>query len=219
MIKVENVSKKFNDQLILSDISLQIADGEKVLFVGQNGAGKSSLMRIILGEFKPNSGEVRVNGFDPFTARKEALSVISFVPQTPPPLKFNLKELCEFVCKSSGVAQENIEKFCEKMELDLKGNFRKPFYKLSGGMKQKMLIAIAFAKNTEAMMFDEPTANLDPKARRNFMDLLGEFARKKTLVFISHRLDEVQSMSNRYVEMDLGRIIKDEPITQGGNRE
>ena len=82
-----------------------------------------------------------------------------------------------------------------------------------------MLIAIAFAKNTEAMMFDEPTANLDPKARRNFMDLLGEFARKKTLVFISHRLDEVQSMSNRYVEMDLGRIIKDEPIAQGGDRE
>ena len=82
-----------------------------------------------------------------------------------------------------------------------------------------MLIAIAFAKDTEAMMFDEPTANLDPKARRNFMDLLGEFAREKTLVFISHRLDEVQSMSNRYVEMDLGRIIKDEPIAQGGDRE
>ena len=69
------------------------------------------------------------------------------------------------------------------------------------------------------MMFDEPTANLDPKARRNFMDLLGEFAREKTLVFISHRLDEVQGMSNRYVEMDLGRIIKDEPIAQGGDRE
>ena len=51
------------------------------------------------------------------------------------------------------------------------------------------------------------------------MDLLGEFAREKTLVFISHRLDEVQGMSNRYVEMDLGRIIKDEPIAQGGNRE
>ena len=51
------------------------------------------------------------------------------------------------------------------------------------------------------------------------MDLLGEFARKKTLVFISHRLDEVQDISNRYVEMDLGRIIKDEPIAQGGDRE
>ena len=83
-------------------------------------------------------------------------------------------------------------------------------------MKQKMLIAIAFAKNTEAMMFDEPTANLDPKARRNFMDLLGEFAREKTLVFISHRLDEVQGISNRYVEMDLGQIVKDELISQGG---
>ena len=216
MIILKDITKAFGSQKILQNVNLSIKKGQKTVVLGQNGAGKSSLMRIILGEFKPNSGEVRVNGFDPFTARKEALSVISFVPQTPPPLKFNLKELCEFVCKSSNVAQKNIEKFCEKMELDLKGNFHKPFYKLSGGMKQKMLIAIAFAKNTEAMMFDEPTANLDPKARRNFMDLLGEFAREKTLIFISHRLDEVQGISNRYVEMDLGQIVKDELISQGG---
>jgi len=79
-----------------------------------------------------------------------------------------------------------------------------------------VLIARALAQRSKVMLLDEPTANLDPKARRNFMDLLGEFAREKTLVFISHRLDEVQGISNRYVEMDLGQIIKDELISQGG---
>ena len=212
MIDIKEVTKIFGSQKILQNVNLSIEKGQKTVVLGQNGAGKSSLMRIILGEFKPNSGEVRVNGFDPFTARKEALSVISFVPQTPPPLKFNLKELCEFVCKSSGVAQENIEKFCEKMELDLKGNFHKPFYKLSGGMKQKMLIAIAFAKNSEILMFDEPTANLDVKARLSFKNLLDNFTQNKTLVFISHRIDEIANLLDRCVYMDLGKIIKEENL-------
>ena len=208
MIILKDITKAFGSQKILQNVNLSIKKGQKTVVLGQNGAGKSSLMRIILGEFKPNSGEVRVNGFDPFTARKEALSVISFVPQTPPPLKFNLKELCEFVCKSSGVAQKNIEKFCEKMELDLKGNFHKPFYKLSGGMKQKMLIAIAFAKNTQAMMFDEPTANLDKQNSLGFIEMLSKLKElKKTVLIATHDIlfDEL-SFVDRYVFLKDGEI-------------
>ena len=210
MIKIQNITKTFGAQKILKNINLHIKKGERVVILGQNGAGKSSLMRIILGEFKPSSGSVLVNNTNPFIDRKNALKIISFVPQTPPPLKFSLKELCEFVCKSSNVNFESIEKFCDKMELDLKANFSKPFYKLSGGMKQKMLIAIAFSKDSEVLMFDEPTANLDPKARENFINLLTQFSKDKTFIFISHRIDEIKEISNRYVEIDLGEIIKDE---------
>lgn len=210
MIKIQNITKTFGTQKILKNINLHIKKGERVVILGQNGAGKSSLMRIILGEFKPSSGSVLVNNTNPFIDRKNALKIISFVPQTPPPLKFSLKELCEFVCKSSNVNFESIEKFCDKMELDLKANFSKAFYKLSGGMKQKMLIAIAFSKDSEVLMFDEPTANLDPKARENFINLLTQFSKDKTFIFISHRIDEIKEISNRYVEIDLGEIIKDE---------
>jgi len=85
MIEIKNVSKKFADQFVLKDINLNIADGEQVLFVGQNGAGKSSLMRTILGEYIPTSGSVAIDGFDSFKQRSRALRGISFVPQTPPP--------------------------------------------------------------------------------------------------------------------------------------
>jgi len=140
------------------------------------------------------------------------LKFISFVPQTPPPLKFNLRELCEFVCKSSNVKFEEIEKFSKLLELDLHANLNKPFYKLSGGMKQKMLIAIAFAKDSEILMFDEPTANLDVKARLSFKNLLDNFTQNKTLVFISHRIDEIANLLDRCVYMDLGKIIKEENL-------
>ena len=77
-------------------------------------------------------------------------------------------------------------------------------------MKQKMLISIAFAKNTPVMMFDEPTANLDPGARERFLTLVNEFGADKTLIFISHRLSEIGDMLDRFVEMDLGCVVKDE---------
>lgn len=212
MIDIKEVTKIFGSQKILDSVSLNVKAGEKIAILGQNGAGKSSLMRIILGEFVPNGGSVAIKGVNTLKDRKEALKFISFVPQTPPPLKFSLRELCEFVCKSSNVKFEDIEKFSKLLELDLHANLNKSFYKLSGGMKQKMLIAIAFAKDSEILMFDEPTANLDVKARESFKNLLDNFTQNKTLVFISHRIDEIAHLLDRCVYMDLGKIIKEENL-------
>ena len=91
MIDIKEVTKIFGSQKILDSVSLNVKAGEKIAILGQNGAGKSSLMRIILGEFVPNSGSVAINGVNTLKDRKEALKFISFVPQTPPPLKFSLR--------------------------------------------------------------------------------------------------------------------------------
>ena len=84
--------------------------------------------------------------------------------------------------------------------------------KLSGGMKQKFLIALAFGRASKAMIFDEPTANLDPSAREHFKTLLHNHAKDKSLIFISHRLEEVGGLVNRMICMDLGRIIDDKNV-------
>lgn len=212
MIEIKNVSKKFADQFVLKDINLNIADGEQVLFVGQNGAGKSSLMRTILGEYIPTSGSVAIDGFDSFKQRSRALRGISFVPQTPPPLKLSLNELIYFAERTADASREDIVKFCDEMELDLGSNLNKPFHKLSGGMKQKFLIALAFGRASKAMIFDEPTANLDPSAREHFKTLLRKYAKDKSLIFISHRLDEVEGLVKRMICMDLGRIVDDKNV-------
>lgn len=212
MIEIKNVSKKFADQFVLKDIDLNIDDGEQVLFVGQNGAGKSSLMRTILGEYIPTSGSVTIDGFDSFKQRSRALRGISFVPQTPPPLKLSLNELIYFAERTADASRGDIVKFCDEMELDLSSNLNKPFHKLSGGMKQKFLIALAFGRASKAMIFDEPTANLDPSAREHFKTLLRKYAKDKSLIFISHRLDEVEGLVKRMICMDLGRIVDDKNV-------
>lgn len=212
MIEIKNVSKKFADQFVLKDIDLNIADGEQVLFVGQNGAGKSSLMRTILGEYIPTSGSVTIDGFDSFKQRSRALRGISFVPQTPPPLKLSLNELIYFAERTADASRAGIVKFCDEMELDLSSNLNKPFHKLSGGMKQKFLIALAFGRASKAMIFDEPTANLDPSAREHFKTLLRKYAKDRSLIFISHRLDEVEGLVKRMICMDLGRIVDDKNV-------
>lgn len=212
MIEIKNVSKKFADQFVLKDIDLNIAGGEQVLFVGQNGAGKSSLMRTILGEYIPTSGSVTIDGFDSFKQRSRALRGISFVPQTPPPLKLSLNELIYFAERTADASRADIVKFCDEMELDLSSNLNKPFHKLSGGMKQKFLIALAFGRASKAMIFDEPTANLDPGAREHFKTLLRKYAKDKSLIFISHRLDEVEGLVKRMICMDLGRIVDDKNV-------
>ena len=212
MIEIKNVSKKFANQFVLKDINLNIADGEQVLFVGQNGAGKSSLMRTILGEYIPTSGSVAIDGFDSFKQRSRALRGISFVPQTPPPLKLSLNELIYFAERTADASRAGIVKFCDEMELDLSSNLNKPFHKLSGGMKQKFLIALAFGRASKAMIFDEPTANLDPSAREHFKTLLRKYAKDKSLIFISHRLDEVEGLVKRMICMDLGRIVDDKNV-------
>ena len=190
MIEVKNATKKFMNTKVLNDINLYIKEGEKVALMGPNGAGKTTLIRAILGFYHLEEGNIRVGGFDSIKNREIILKRVGFIPQIPTPIKLKVKELLEYVSKSSNKKEEIIVEFIEKMDLDIKNNLNKPFYKLSGGMKQKFLIGIAIAKQSDILIFDEPTANLDPKAREKFYKLLE--GNKATTIFITHRFEEIK---------------------------
>ena len=209
MIKITNLTKKFGDQVVLDNINLNIESGDKVLIMGQNGAGKTTLMKAILAQIVCQSGEVLIGGINPVKHRKKALKFLSFVPQTPPPLRLSVAEICDYAVRTYGVVLGDVERYLKEFDLDYEREKNKPFHKLSGGMKQKVLIAIALARNSQIIMFDEPTANLDPEAREKFLSLLRADFADKTLVFISHRVSEVEGLVTRTVEMDLGKIAKE----------
>lgn len=210
MIEIHNVSKKFGNALSLDDLTLSFHQGDHVALMGPNGAGKTTLIRLILGYYHPNNGAILVNGLNPVKERIRVLQNISFVPQLPPPIKLNLDELMTYACKSTQIERASILHFAKEMELDIEPNLSKSFFKLSGGMKQKMLIAISLARQSEIMIYDEPTANLDPKARDNFHRLLKNETRAKTALFVTHRLDEMKELVNRQIYMDLGKVLSDE---------
>ncbi|MDD3343131.1 MAG: ATP-binding cassette domain-containing protein [Sulfurospirillaceae bacterium] len=212
MIEVKNVTKRFGSTLSLDNVSLTFEKDDYVALMGPNGAGKTTLIRLILGYYHPSHGEVRIDGLDAIKQRISVLERISFIPQLPPPIKLSLNELMSYVCASAKITKESIEYFAKEMELDLKENLNKSFFKLSGGMKQKMLIAISLAKKSEIIIYDEPTANLDPKARDNFYRLLKQNENGKISLFVTHRLDEIHEIVNRQIYMDLGKVVSDEKV-------
>jgi len=197
---------------VLDNVSVTINGGDRIAMMGPNGAGKTTLVRAILGFYHIDSGEISVNGFDPVKKRVDVLKNISFIPQLPPPVKLSIEELLMYVERSSGVSKEKIFEESSKMDLDLKSHIKKPFFKLSGGMKQKLLIAIALSKKSNLLIFDEPTANLDPKGREKFYELLTEIDTECSTLFITHRLDEIEGLVNRKIYMDLGKVTEDEKI-------
>ena len=212
MIKVKNVIKSFDKNISLNNISVDFKSGDSIALMGANGAGKTTLIRAILGYYHLDSGEILVNDLDPIKNRTQVLQHISFVPQLPPPIKLTINELLHYVSISSNISIDLIKHFASAMKLDINNNLNKSFFKLSGGMKQKLLIAISLAKKSDIIVYDEPTANLDPKARDDFYRLLEENKNEKVLLFVTHRLEEVQSLVNRQIYMDLGNIISDEKI-------
>ena len=214
MIQVKNLTKKFSSHISLDNVNIEFNKNEYIALMGPNGAGKTTLIRSILGYYHPNSGGVLINGLDPIKQRVDVLEHISFVPQLPPPIKLSLNELMQYIEASSNVDKELIMHYANEMKLDIKENLNKSFFKLSGGMKQKMLIAISLAKKSNIIIYDEPTANLDPKARDDFYRLLKQNEDDKILLFVTHRLDEVKDIVNRQVYMDLGKIISDEKVKE-----
>ena len=212
LVSVEKVNKTFMGSKVLDNVDLTIERGDRIAMMGPNGAGKTTLVRAMLGFYHIDSGKISVNGYDPVKNRVDVLKNISFIPQLPPPVRLSIEELLLYVERSSGVSREKIFKESERMDLDIKKHILKPFFKLSGGMKQKLLIAVALSKKSDLLIFDEPTANLDPKGREKFYELLTEIGDECSTLFITHRLDEIEGLANRKIYMDLGKVVEDEKI-------
>ena len=140
---------------------------------------------------------MRVDGLDPRVEREKVLSRVGFVPQLPPPLKVPVGQLIRFaasVCQSDPQPMHDVAK---RLGLDTHEIRHQPFVKLSGGQKQKLLIAIALGRDTNLLVMDEPAANLDPEARAIFFELLAE-KKEAVMLISSHRLDEVAAGESGY---------------------
>ena len=211
MIQFSNVSKSFRKTCVLDDISLDIGLSERVALIGSNGAGKTTLIRCLLGEYTFD-GRVTIDGRDPRRERTAVLGSIGFVPQLPPPLKMPVAQLIDFSAALCGTDPARIHELAQRLGLDLAPILTRPFVKLSGGMKQKLLIAIALGREAKVLVMDEPAANLDPEARKIFFELLAERQQDVTMLISSHRLNEVSALVNRVVEMDMGKVVLDDRV-------
>ncbi len=211
MIKFEKTTKRFRHTEVLKAVELDIDRGHRVALVGSNGAGKTTLIRCLLGEYTCE-GRVTVDGMDPRINRREVLSKVGFVPQLPPPLKMPVGQLLRFSASLCGSDQKLMEQVADRIGFEVDRFRHQPFVKLSGGQKQKLLIAIALGRDSELLVMDEPAANLDPEARHVFFQLLAEKQDQAVMLISSHRLDEVAPLVNRVIELDQGNVVLDDRV-------
>ncbi len=211
LISVDQLTKSFKKTTVIENLTNGFKAGERIALVGQNGAGKTTLIRCILGLYKYD-GTIEVLGMNPRKDREIILQNIGFVPQIPPPIKMTVGEMLDFFGKLTDTDKQEFIDISENLGLDIKGNLHKPFMKLSGGMKQKLLVSFALGRKPKILLMDEPAANLDPKARAILFDYLHNFDKNALMIISSHRIDEVEDLVNRLIEMDMGKIVIDKEV-------
>jgi len=211
MIQFNQVRKSFRKNEVLKGLDLQINRGERIALVGSNGAGKTTMIRCLLGEYI-HEGKVFIDGLEPREKRQEVLKKIGFVPQLPPPLKMPVGQLVSYTATLCQSDEDNIIDVIEQLGLDYEQIRTQPFVKLSGGQKQKVLISMALGREVEILILDEPAANLDPEARHIFFSLLAKKQDNAVMLISSHRLDEIAPLVNRVIEMDQGEVVLDDKV-------
>lgn len=209
-IELSGVRKRFGAAEVLRGIDLVVPAGRRVALIGPNGSGKSTLLRSLLG-LVACEGEVRLDGRSPFEDRVEVARRLAYVPQVAPQLGAPVRDVVDLVARTRELDPAAIYRVAARLELDVAALRGRPFRALSGGMKQKLLIALALASPASLLVMDEPTASLDAGARERFFLLCEELAPDRTLLLCSHRLEELRHLSEHVVSLEEGRVAYDGP--------
>lgn len=213
MISIQNVSKRFGAVQALEAVSLELPPGSRVALVGTNGSGKTTLLRAMCGLLRVE-GRITLYGSDVATEPQVALRSLSSMPQIAPPLDAPVVELVRAFCVLRNRNPVAVAARAKRLGLDLETVARTRVRDLSGGMKQKLLAALALTAEAPVLVCDEPTANLDPAARRVFFEEVLARPTNSILVLCSHRVDEVQHLVERVVQLDEGRVVADATLSQ-----
>ena len=208
MISIEGVSKRFGELVALADVSFTIAPGEHLAFVGPNGSGKTTLLRALLGLVR-TTGRITIDGVDVARDPARALEKVAYIPQVSPPVEAPVRDVVRAIAELRGIDPRRIADRAEALGLSLERCATTRFAHLSGGMKQKLLAALALSAETPILVCDEPTANLDAEARRVFFDEIRRGPPERVVILCSHRSDELSNVAERVIEFREGRIERD----------
>ena len=214
-IEAYNLSKIYKDTRVpaLDNISLKIDKGQIFTLLGRNGAGKTTFVRICATQLLPTSGTLKVSGYDVISQAEHIRKFISVVPQEGRPLRAltpwdHVYNWLKIRGEEKSIAKIKTEKILERFEL-LKVK-DKHAMNLSGGMKQKILVAMATAVDADLLFLDEPTIGLDPVSRRQVWSLMQDLKKEgKTILLTTHYMDEAEILSDKIVIIDNGKIVKE----------
>ena len=201
-IELLDIHKRFGRTIALGGVSLVARRGEVLGFVGQNGAGKSTALRIASGFLDPDRGSARIMGRDVRTERSRARQAIGYLPESAPLYRdMRVSEFLRFRARLKGVVRgavnRRIAEVCDR--LGLADHQRAVIGTLSRGYRQRVGLADALIGEPPILLLDEPTSGLDPMQRRELRTLLADLAGQHTIVLSSHALTEIETLASRVV--------------------
>ncbi|MEW6557909.1 MAG: ABC transporter ATP-binding protein [Elusimicrobiota bacterium] len=207
MLKITNLTKKFNTKVAVDNISLDIPSGEIFGLLGPNGAGKTTTIKMIAGLIRPTAGSIIVNTYDIQKEPIEAKKIIGLLPDTPFVYqKLTGREFLEFICGIYNISSEKIDKYLEQFEL--KNYSDELIESYSHGMQQKLVLASILMREPKIILLDEPLVGLDPKSARLVKNIYYELAQKGTTIFLStHILEIAEKLCTKLAIINEGKII------------
>jgi ABC-2 type transport system ATP-binding protein len=212
-IEVENLTKQYGDLPAVNDISFNVMKGEVFALLGPNGAGKTTTVEIIETIRRPTSGTVRLLGMDVTKKKSDIVPRIGVLPQGFSSFdRITVRETMQYYSRLFHRGSVDIDGLIELVQL--KDKAKEQYMRLSGGLKQRLGIAIALVNDPEVVFLDEPTTGLDPRARHEVWEvLLGLKKEGKTIFLTTHYMEEAELLADTVAIISKGKIIAmDSPV-------
>lgn len=208
-IEVQNLTKRFGDFTALDDLSFTVEQGETIALLGPNGSGKTTSLKCMVGLTIPTSGKILIGDHDLRTHARQAKQLMSYLPQR---VAFHdqltAREVLQFYCRLRSLPQQRIEQTLATPNFHFNGFSDKPVSQFSGGMLQRLGLAVACLPDAPVLVLDEPTSSLDPVGAIQFRHFLTSLkSQGKTIVFSSHILNDVMQLADRVAILVGGRLV------------
>jgi len=210
LIRVENLSRRYGDNLAVDDLSFEVARGEVLGFLGPNGAGKSTTMQMLSGNLAPHAGRVTINGIDLLDEPKRAKLDLGYLPEQPPLYReLSVDEYLRYCARLNRIARNQINSAMAsaKQRCGLTEVGSRLIGNLSKGYQQRVGIAQAIIHSPAVVVLDEPTVGLDPIQIREIRQLIRQLGEEHAVILSTHILPEVQATCSRVQIINRGRLL------------
>jgi ABC-type multidrug transport system ATPase subunit len=212
VISVDRFTKQFGRCVAAQDVTFDVKQGEVFAFLGPNGSGKTTTMKAIVGLNIPTSGRILVNGIDVHRHPTEARELTSYLPQRVVfPENLTAREVVRFYARIRNISEKIADEILEKAGCN--GFSDKYVGEYSGGMIQRLGLAVVSLPDVPILLFDEPTANLDPQGVKQFREfILEQKEQRRTIIFSTHLLAEAEQLADRVAIFVGGKLVARESV-------
>ena len=215
MIKVSNISKSYNEVLAVDQVSFSINKGEVLGLLGHNGAGKTTIMKMLTGFLSPDTGTINISNMSVSTNTLDIQKIIGYLPENCPVWsEMSIIEYLDFQLSLKNIYGENKKKLMNDAidRTNIRDRVFDSISSLSRGYRQRVGVAQAIMNNPEVIILDEPTNGLDPTQILSMRNLIKELSTSSTVILSTHVLQEVEAVCDRVIIIGKGKKLWDNPI-------